>query len=272
MAILNADSHPTLGLIGYGSICREVVSAYLAHDRRGEIAGILVRPNRLSQFAGSSLPAVSSFSELLARKPGIVAEVATQEAVREYAFATLDAGIDLLITSTGALSDPLFLTELKAHSRAADARVLLAAGAIGGMDALAAMRLAGLRKVTYRSSKPPIAWKGTSAENLVDLDTIKKPVTFYRGDARAAAGLFPKNANVAATIALVGAGMDDTFVELVADPQLTSNIHELEAIGRSGTMSLRMDGVPHPDNARTSLLAAYSVADALLNGRALTCV
>ncbi len=68
-----------------------------------------------------------------------------------------------------------------------------------------------------------------------------------------------------ATVALAGLGMDRTTVELVADPAISCNIHEVEAEGASGRVSFRLEGAPFPDNPRSSMLTAYSVARTLLN-------
>ena len=137
------------------------------------------------------------------------------------------------------------------------------AGAIGGIDAIAAMRVAGLTSVRYRSRKPPAAWRGSPAEKVVDLGTLTQRTVLYKGTAGEAALLYPQNANVAAAVALAGFGFDATEVELVADPDAPGNIHEIEAEGDAGRFAIQLQGKPSRSNPKTSALAAMSVARAL---------
>ena len=98
------------------------------------------------------------------RGPQLVAEVAGQAAVAEHGDKVLRSGIDFLVISVGALADPALLGQLKSAAHDGNSRILLPAGAIGGIDAIAAMRVAGLTSVRYRSRKPPAAWRGSPAE------------------------------------------------------------------------------------------------------------
>jgi aspartate dehydrogenase len=256
---------PRIALIGYGAIGQAVREAFCSASRQEDIVGVLVRESKIAALAQKNIPAFGRLEEMLALKPDVVAETAGQEAARDYAPAVLEAGCDLLITSIGVLVDDAFFAAMRAKALANGCRLLLPSGAVGGMDALVAMRRAGLTSVTYRSRKPPPAWKGSIAETMVNLDQLQGPAMFYRGSAREAARGFPKNANVAATVALAGLGMDNTRVELFADPTVDCNVHEIEAIGVSGRIALRMEGRAFPDNPRSSMLTAFSVADALMN-------
>ena len=131
------------------------------------------------------------------------------------------------------------------------------------------MRLSGLKSVRYRSVKPPIAWRGTPAEQQIDLDAIKQRTVFYRGGAGEAALKYPQNANVAATLALAGVGFEATEVELVADPAAPGNVHEIEVDGEAGSFTIRLQGRPSKSNPKSSALTAFSVARALLNESAV---
>jgi aspartate dehydrogenase len=211
---------------------------------------------------------VESLNDLLARSPALVAEVAGQSAVIEHGDAVLRSGVDCLVISVGALADPALLARLRSAAQDGNSRILLPAGAIGGIDAIAAMRVAGLTSVRYRSRKPPAAWRGSPAENLVDLDGLTRRTVLYKGTAGEAALLYPQNANVAAAVALAGLGFDATEVELVADPEAAGNIHEIEAEGVAGRFAIQLQGKASRTNPKTSALAALSVARALLNRHA----
>ncbi len=189
----------------------------------------------------------------------------SQAAVSAYGPAVLRRGLDLLVISIGALAEPKLLENLKAAARNGGSRILLPAGAIGGIDAIAAMRLGGLNAVRYRSRKPPAAWRGSPAEKLADLDKLTSRTVLYRGSAGEAALLYPQNANVAAAVALAGIGLDATEVELVADPEAPGNVHEIEAEGAAGRFAIQLQGRPSRTNPKTSALAALSVARALIN-------
>lgn len=254
-----------IGLIGYGSIGRAVAGCLRAAGQDRALVGVLVSPARAAQLGAEGIDAVGSLDALLARRPEVVAEVASQDAVAAYGPAILEAGCDLLVVSSGALADPALHERLTAAARCAGRRVLVVPGAVGGIDAIAAMGRDGLARVTYRSRKPPAAWKGTPAEQAADLDRLDGPLVFYRGSAREAALRYPRNANVAATVALAGLGFERTMVELVADPAAPGNVHEIEAEGTSGRIALRLEGRPMPDNPKTSRLTALSVARALMN-------
>ena len=250
-----------VGIVGFGAI-GQVVARELAAGTACRVASILVRPTARPEFPEGTVPG-TSVDELLASELSLVAECAGQGAVRQYGEQILAAGVDLMIISTGALADEATYERLQAAARAGGSRMLLPAGATAGMDGLSALRAGGLTRVRYTSTKPPGAWKGTEAEQLIELDALTEPTVFYEGPAREAAQSFPKNANLAATIALAGIGLDKTEIALVANPAASGNRGRIEAEGLLGGLTVETWGEPSETNPKTSAVTAFSIVAAV---------
>lgn len=257
-------------LIGYGAIARIMCQKLTEHDPEGKvtIAGVLVRENRApatSDPLGPDIPVVTTIGALLDFDPDIVVECAGQGAIVEHGEAVLSAGFDLMVISTGALADDGLRRRLIETAERSDSHLLLPAGAIAGIDGLNALRIGGLKSVRYTSTKPPGAWAGTPAEDNYDLSAITERTVLYTGTASEAARLYPKNANLAATVALAGLGMERTVIQLVADPGVAPhNVGRIDAEGVFGTLTVESRGLPAPDNPKTSASTALSLAHAVL--------
>jgi aspartate dehydrogenase len=119
--------------------------------------------------------------------PGaIVMECAGHNAIREYGETILQSGMDLVVASVGALADEPLAQTLESAANDGG-QLLVPSGAVAGIDGLLAARTAGLKRVTYTSSKPPAAWKDTPAEQILNLDAQSSAVAFFDGTARKAA-------------------------------------------------------------------------------------
>jgi aspartate dehydrogenase len=257
-----------VALIGYGSIARMVVGELAKEASEIRIEAILVRENRVEAARGElpkSIKVVTAVPELLAMQPDLVVECAGQGAVRDYADAVLSKGFDLMVIATGAFADATLLDQLTERAQRTGARLLLPSGAIAGIDGLTALRVGELDRVRYTSTKPPEAWRGTPAEKNVELATLAKPTVIFDGSPIEAARDYPKNANLAMTVALAGAGVDRTEIQLVADPDVTTNTGRIQAEGRFGRLEVKMEGQPAPDNPRTSAVTALSIIHAIRN-------
>jgi aspartate dehydrogenase len=252
-----------VGIIGYGAIGQALVDLLL-EDGSARVAAVLVR-DAARDGARRRLPpevaVVTRLPDLLALAPDLAVECAGQGAVHEHAAAVLSGSVPLMVISTGALATPGLVEALTGAARG-DARLLVPAGAIAGLDGLGALKAAGLTAVTYTSTKPPAAWRGTPAQDAVDLDGLNAATAFFEGSAREAALRFPKNANLAATVALAGLGLDRTRVRLVADPAATGNTGRIEAESAIGSLSVTMAG-PASANPKTSASVAYSLLHAI---------
>ena len=263
------EKRPKIALIGYGAISQMLFDVFRDKKPPIDIVGVLVRKGRVAatqKKLGKKVAVVDDLKALLKLKPDVVVEAASQQAVRDWGETILKKGFDFMVIATGAYGDPALW---KKHVKAAEksgARLRLPAGAIAGLDGLLAMRLGKLEKVKYISIKPPYAWTGTPAETEFDLPSIKEPTVIFRGTPADAGRLYPKNANLAVTVALCGAGLDRTEIELVADPTLPpgTNASKLEVVSDSGELKLERLGRAMPDNPKTGVLTALTMADDLM--------
>lgn len=252
-----------LGIIGRGAIGQYVLRQAQADGH--EIAAMLLRSPRLPE-AAAAMPGIACVDTVGDLPDDIehMIDCAGHAALRSHGPAVLQRGIDLTTVSLGALADPALYDELEQSAAAGNARLHLASGAIGALDCLRAARVGNLHKVTYTGRKPPEGWRGSLAEKVLDLDRLTSgAAVHFSGTARDAAIDYPKNANVAAAVALAGIGFDNTAVQLIADADVNENIHEIVAEGAFGNFRFEVRGRALPDNPRSSALAAMSVISTL---------
>lgn len=253
-------------MIGHGSIAGYVAEK-IAASAAVSIRGILCREGREAEarrVLGENIATFTSVNQL-DRRFDVAVDCAGHEGLCAHGPALLHKGIDLITVSSGALADASVYIALNDAAEASGAKLHVLSGAIGAMDALAAAKLGGLTQVRYTGRKPPKGWIGSAAEETLDLETLTEAAVHFEGSAREAAQRYPKNANVAATIALAGLGMDATTARLIADPAATGNQHIIEARGAFGEFTFTITGNAMPGNPRSSALTAMSVVRALKN-------
>lgn len=256
-----------IGLIGFGTVGR-AVAELVASGVAGEAAlvGVLVRDPR--RYAGSELVRGARFvrtaGELVALRPAIVVEAAGHGAVRDHVPPVLEAGIDVLAISVGALADESMLARLRTAAEAGGSRLRVVPGAIGGLDAIGAAALARVDRVVHVVRKPPAAL--LSAEELDRFAADGGERVLFAGPAREAALRFPANVNVVAAVSLAGIGLDRTEARVIADPRVTRNTHEVLVEGSFGRLSIRMENAP-TDNPRTGRIVPLSIVRALRAAR-----
>jgi aspartate dehydrogenase len=253
-----------IGIIGGGVIAR----LFLEHIRRGDMGGaeVVAIQGRSETSRGKALaaeyrvPYVTSLDALMDKRPAMVIEAASHDAVRDCAEPLLNRGIAVMVLSGGALCDDALRARLETSAARHKALLYVPSGGIGGLDALKAVCVAGADSVEIAVTKPPAAWKGIAyVERMnIDLDHLGGPLTLFDGTAREGVPHFPANVNVAAALSMAGIGFDRTRLKVVADPALTHNTHYISIKGKTGSISLKFESVPFPDNPKTAMLACYS--------------
>lgn len=262
-----------IALIGWGAINRRVAELLsLRSPRSVRIVAIGKRDPATSSGIPAGAAILTEPAGLSGLDLDLVVEAASREAVAPWAESALRNSPAFVVTSTSALCDTALLDRLVRCADEHGSQLIVAPGALAGIDALSAASALPLDSVVHRIVKPPIAWRGTAAETRVTLDGLTHAVTFYRGTAREAATQFPKNANVTVIAALAGVGLDRTQVELVADPDATENSHLLGATGAFGRLEVRIENRPLASNPKSSEMAALSLVRIVENRvRTLVC-
>lgn len=255
-----------LALIGYGGL-GSIVAEHLARDPAVRFVAVAARPKQAQKVRAvlGEVPLVDTPAALLAHGPDLVVECASHEAFHRYAEPVLGAGIDLVAVSVGVLAEAAYRERVLACAAAAGASLQIPAGAIGAIDVVAAARHAGLTRVAYVTRKSPKTWRGTPAQDMIDLDAVTQPTLFFDDTAQRAALLFTEKANVTATLALAGVGFEATRVQFWADPGVTKSVHRIEAEGACGTLAIDLANNVAPQDGKASLLTAMSIVQAVRN-------
>lgn len=179
----------------------------------------------------------ASLEEVIKLKPTVVVEAASQQAARDVTQRIVGKNIELIVMSVGALLG-MGVRSNKIH---------ISSGAIGGLDAISSANLAGVEEVVLTTRKNP---------KVLDLDNREEKLV-YEGDAEEAVRRFPREMNVAATLALT-VPPERVKVQVISDPEVNKNVHEIRVKWKYGEMLLRFSNDPHPENPKTSALSAWS--------------
>jgi aspartate dehydrogenase len=161
------------------------------------------------------------------RRPDLIVEAAGPAVVRENG-ARLLAVADLVPLSVSALADAAVERTLREAARASGHRLLIAHGALVGLEALAE-RAAGWTAVTVTFRKHPRHVEPPPGP-------IDAPTVLFDGSVREAARRYPRNVNAMVTCALATVGLDRCRAVLVADPALDVAIAEVRAEAADGTV------------------------------------
>lgn len=207
-----------------------------------------------------------NFDEFIDSTANIIIEAASQQAVKNFGKRIIESGKDLMVMSVGALADTTFLTELLQLTpvKNGHSKIYVPSGAIAGIDAIRSVRHIA-DSITLTTKKSPKALSGAPffTTRNVSLDNMTRVTEIYEGSAAEAVKLFPANVNVAAVLSLAGIGIEKTKVRILADPEATTNQHEIEATGSFGEIKIRVNNVTAPGNPKTSFLAVLSAIECL---------
>jgi aspartate dehydrogenase len=241
-----------VGLIGAGAIGHRVVQAIATGEIDARLTGVCDNNadslerlrsdfgSQLGSFITGDLATVAGVCDVLVEAASGSVVPALIEAARAAHGSSGQPGHVLIMSIGGLLqvADPF----------AAGPVIHVPSGALGGLDAIQALAVAGLDEVTLTTSKPP-AGLGLS---------VTEYTLLFEGSARDVIAKYPKNVNVAVALSFAGLGPDRTKVRLVADPAIDRNTHHVVARGPAGEVEFTSRNLPFPQNPATSYLAALS--------------
>ncbi len=248
-----------VGLVGCGNIGGDLCNAVQQGDIVAEIVAVTdVDENRARQLVSElALDAKICSLDENAQAADLLVECADPSAVKDVIEAAVAYKKDCLIMSIGGLLVAPELLELASKN---GVRVRMPSGAISGLDGVRSAREAGLDTVTLTTRKPPKGLAGAPylIENNIDVEGLTEPKTVFEGSALDAVKAFPKNVNVAAALSMAGIGPEKTRIRVVADPDATTNSHEVIAEGVFGKLVAVTENFPSPNNPKSSYLASLS--------------
>tara|TARA_B110000116_G_scaffold190004_1_gene165059 strand:+ start:104 stop:904 length:801 start_codon:yes stop_codon:yes gene_type:complete len=256
-----------LAFIGCGAMCKQIISSIIK-DMNNKFNIEFILDNHLDEAKTfcddlNISPHISNdFNNLIKSEHiDLVIETASVQSVKDYSLKIVEK-FDLMIASVGALSDDNLYNKLLEKSSFHGSKLLIPHGAIGGLDAISAVKEM-INNISITTTKSPQSLKGSKGFEKYEKYKFIKSKTIFDGTAKKAIELFPKNLNVAVTLSLYGIGTEKTNVVLIVDPKLETNNHSIFVEGDFGQMKFDFSLNQSPTNPKTSALAALSLIKGL---------
>ena len=254
-----------IGVAGLGTIGTVVASRLDRGDIDGlRLAAITTRSQEkaLDRMKEFSRPVPLVTAQELAELVDVVVGCVPKAAFEEIAVPALEAGCTFITVSGGSLLEHPELAELAKRS---GGRIILATGALLGLDAIRAAAEGRIESVKMVTAKPPVSLAGAPhlEKHAIDIDNLSEPLKIFEGSAAEGALGFPANVNVAAAVGLAGIGAEATHLEIWADPHLDRNTHSIKVEADSARFEMKIENVPSEEKPGTGKITALSVINTL---------
>jgi len=251
-----------VGILGCGTIGAYIAKFLDSGEIPAVLAGVCDRDPEKAEVLITSLktPVLILDIHRLVQHSDLVVECASAQVVDEIVELCCEHQKHLVLLSIGGLR-PEHIEKIITKPIS----VTIPSGAIGGLDAIQAHADAGIEELTLTTRKPPVAYRQVEwvMEQKIDPEKIRKETVLFEGSADRAVERFPQNVNVASTLKFVSGDFPGLRVRVIADPQVSFNLHEIYVKSSIGEMTIRLENVPSPANPKTSALACYSAVATL---------
>lgn len=155
-----------IGIIGCGNIASSLHECLCDINVTAVFDRHIDRAESVAQRLETT--ATDCFESFITHDLDLVIEVASVEAVAKYARAVISKGCELVLLSSGALSDRAFKEELESLARQKKVKIHIPSGAVFGLDNAGIGQVGGLKRVQLRTLKPARSF-GLSAPGKVCL-------------------------------------------------------------------------------------------------------
>lgn len=250
-----------IGVAGIGAVGAEVARSLDRGDVPGcRLDGVAVRTFERAAELNDTLqqPVPALDFAALADQSDCVVEALPPALFGDLAKPVLRAGKHLIALSASQL---LGRDDLISLAEENGGHILVASGAMLGLDALNAVNIGKIHTVKIVTRKPvdSLVKAPFVARSGIDLTALREPMQVIAGSVNEVAREFPANVNVAAAISLAGLGPDKTRMEVWADPSLTRNTHLVEVTSDSSDFTMSIQNRPSAENPATGIITARSV-------------
>lgn len=264
---MNQDTDKILvGIAGLGAIGRSVCKYLMEHRDKYQLCGICTRSHKKAQGFLEQINAAAPLTspEDLADRADVIIEAVPGEAFRDVVMPAIAKGCTIITVSGGAI---LKNADMVAAAEQSGARLILATGALLGLDAVRAAAVGTINSVEMVTRKPPASLRTAPylIENDISVDNLAQAKLLFDGSALNGCELFPANVNVAAALSLAGIGPTETHLQIWADPAVDRNTHNIIVDADSARFNMTIENVPTQENPATGKITANSVL-AALNG------
>lgn len=250
-----------IGILGCGAIGSGIAKSVKQQLKAfAEVSAVFdvdqKRAKELCQILKLSSKVVSSVDQL-ANSSDIVIEAINSPQTKSIIHQIVKLGKDVLVMSVGKMLDA---SSVFATASQKGVSVLIPSGAIAGIDAFKAGSLVGVKKLSLITRKPVTGFKNDPylLSKGIDLSRVKTEKVVFEGNVKEAVKAFPRNINVAATLALATSQKKKLVVKIVASAKIKRNTHQIEMEGDFGKITTTTENVICPDNPKTSYLAVLS--------------
>lgn len=258
-----------IAVIGAGTIGLRIIQAVEEEIPNAVIAAVMARTpekarSALTKVSPRAIPVYSALDDLLARGDlDLVVEAAHPQAAQDCVKAVLGRGVDFMPMSVGGLIADGLLEEAAKIARENGAELIVPCGAVTGLNVAAcavALKTSDLYEASITSTKHPSGLASApffAAHPEIHPESLEQAEVLFEGTVPEAVELFPQNVNIAASLAINGAGLERTRVRVIADPRAPRTRHQVSLRGAFGEAecTLTLNVCP---NGRSACLAVLS--------------